>query len=126
MLRVAARALVLARVQPGALQSLALALCLLGPAPGCQDESSDGGALHGRVRDAVSGKPIAGALVTYTSDTLVISSDRTDKNGRYDLPVPEGNEQGRVRASKDGYEGPSESVFFDAESLEIDLVLRRL
>lgn len=80
--------------------------------------------LSGVVRERLSGDPIDGARVTFTSDTLYTQSSRTDGDGQYEMAVETDTPFGQVRAEKDGYVPAEATVFFDSRVRRVDLRMR--
>lgn len=70
--------------------------------------------------------PVAGATVTFSSDTLRVAETVSDGSGRYRLRVETDHRFGQVRASADGYAPAEATVYFDAPQRQVDLALRRV
>ena len=81
--------------------------------------------IAGRVTDAATGAGIAGAAITFVSDTLYDDATTTDSSGDYEMTVESDVLFGQVRAERDGYAPAEATVYFDTRSRRIDLVLRR-
>lgn len=105
--------------------SLAFALCATISACGEEDDSvpDESRGVFGVVTDGQSGKKLKGVTVAFTSDTLDKSDDTTNSDGEYRLTVATDSKNGRVEAKKSGYETRVVSVFFDSESVQVDLEL---
>lgn len=101
----------------------ALLLCLT--FAGCADD--DGGkvhgAVHGTVRDAMTGKQLKGVDVLFVADTLEEASDTTDGDGKYVINVSAATPSGRLTASKSGYETRTVSVYLDDSDVTVDIEL---
>lgn len=83
--------------------------------------------ISGVVRDAQSGRGIAGALVEFSSDTLETAQRSTDDDGHFelDVEVSEGVLFGHVSATHRDYEkAAAMSVYFDGEQNVLDIELR--
>jgi hypothetical protein len=109
-------------IAPPAL-ALAAALALLGTALPAQRPGALAATFQGRVYDAASGAPIAGATITATTAGL---SARTDSLGRFQLPgLPPGIV--RLLVTAPGYQrGPLTLPFAPREVLERELELEPL
>jgi hypothetical protein len=118
-----------ARAVPGLRRARAgaILLCLGLLASACTDDDSASinAALHGTVRDAQTGKRLAGVKVEFESDTLETLSDTTNSEGSYALNVDSDTPTGRLTASKSGYETGVVSVFLDDANVAVDIVLTR-
>lgn len=73
-----------------------------------------------------AGGGIAGARVSFTSDTLLVSEATADETGRYRMRLATDHPFGQVRAEADGFQTQDATVFFDMPQRRIDLQLRRL
>ena len=96
---------------------------------GSDPESVDRYGLRGRVTDARDGRPVGGALVTFTSDALDVTEARSDEDGRYSMTalVAAGVEFGTLQAERDGFRAsPRRSVYFDGTERTVDLQLERI
>lgn len=81
--------------------------------------------LSGVVTERLTGDPVSGATVTFTSDTLYTQSTTTDGDGEYEMSVESDSPFGQVRAEKAGFVAAEQTVFFDARVRRIDLEMRR-
>lgn len=101
------------------------ALGLLLPAGCAGDEvPTDLYELSGFVREDLSNDPVAGARVTFTSDTLYQESATTDEDGLYEMVIETDTPFGQVRAEKDAYQPAEQTVYFDTPTRRIDLRVR--
>jgi hypothetical protein len=99
-----------------------LLVCLAGA---CGDESEeDHGLISGTVRDESTGERLKGVKVTFTSDTLEAQEDRTNSEGKYSIFVTTRTPNGRIQASKQGYQRKVVSAFVDSNDVQIDVALR--
>lgn len=80
--------------------------------------------LSGRITDAVSRRPLGGATVRFTSDTLYTAQTRSDADGHYEMVVETDVPLGQVRAERAGYQPAEATVFFDTPQRRVDLALR--
>lgn len=106
---------------------LALA-CLL---VSCGDSSvTESFELSGVVSELVApgalGPPVAGAAITFRSDTNIVATGVTDGAGRYRLRVETDYPFGQVRAEADGFLPAESTVFFDSPTRRVDLHMRRV
>lgn len=81
------------------------------------------GAVHGTVRDSMTKKPIKGVEVVFVADTLEQADDATDGDGRYAIEVVAASPNGRLTATKAGYETHTVSVFLDDGDVTVDIDL---
>ncbi|MGF1465819.1 MAG: carboxypeptidase-like regulatory domain-containing protein [Sandaracinaceae bacterium] len=72
-----------------------------------------------------AGSPIAGATVTFESDTRLVAETTTNGSGRYRLDVDSDDDFGEVRAEAEGFRPATATVFFDRPSRRVDLALPR-
>jgi hypothetical protein len=96
-------------------------------ASGCADDNGGSvhGSVHGTVRDAMTGKHLKGVDVVFVADTLEEASDKTDADGKYAINVSAATPNGRLTASKSGYETRTVSVFLDDGDVTADIQLER-
>jgi hypothetical protein len=83
--------------------------------------------ISGEVRDAQSGRGIAGAVVGFSSDTLETAETSTDDDGHFELEVDvtAGVMFGHVSATHRDYEtAAAVSVYFDGAENVLDIELR--
>lgn len=94
---------------------------------GCagDDSGAEHALLHGTVRDGESGKRLSGVQVEFLSDTLERASDVTNSEGNFRLDAHSLTPNGRLTASKSGYETRVVSVFLDDADVSIDIELMR-
>lgn len=69
---------------------------------------------------------IAGANVTFTSDTLLVEETTTDGTGRYRMRIATDHEFGQVRAEAEGFFPGEQTVYFDAPERRVDVSLVRM
>ena len=110
-----------ARLTFGLLMIAALASCEENPHLDTLELSGRVTVLRG---GAGAGDPIAGATVSYISDTLIVSDTMTDDAGRYRMIILTDVPFGQVRASADGFIPAETTVLFDTPQRRIDLELR--
>jgi len=72
------------------------------------------------------GPVIAGATVTFTSDTNSRETTTTGADGRYRMRVSTDDPFGQVRAEAAGYVPNEETVYFDTRSRRVDIQLQRV
>lgn len=86
--------------------------------------------LSGRVTALLDGsdegEPIAGARVTFVSDTLITAEATTDATGLYRMRVSTDHPFGQVRAEASGFVTGEETVYFDSPQRRVDVGLRRM
>jgi len=68
--------------------------------------------------------PLEGVTVTFVSDTLYSASATTDGDGYYEMIVASDVPFGQVHAQLAGYQPAETTVYFDAPTRRIDLLLR--
>jgi len=106
---------------------LSLAVVLCAAISSCAEEDDrvpdESRNVYGSVSDGQSGKRLKGVTIAFTSDTLDRASDTTDSDGKYSLTVATDSKKGRIEAKKSGYETRMVSVFFDTNSVQIDVEL---
>jgi hypothetical protein len=98
------------------------ALCALG----CGDDDSavgEQGSISGTVRDEATTARLKGVRVVFIADTLETFEGRTDEDGEYDILVESRSPNGRIEASKSGYQTKTVSVFLDDGTVQIDVDL---
>jgi hypothetical protein len=111
------------RVPALLLPLVALASC------GQQEAPMDTYELSGEVTilldDLGGGEPVAGAHVTFTSDTRIVEDTTTDAHGRYRMRVTTDHAFGQVRAEAEGFSPNEATVYFDTPQRVVDIALRR-
>ena len=108
----------------------ALGLAALGLLASCgQGAPTDAFELSGVVtvllQTGDDGGPIAGAHVTFSSDTLIVSETDTDDEGRYRMRVMTDYDFGQVRVTAEGFRPSERTVFFDVPQRRVDVQMRR-
>lgn len=69
--------------------------------------------------------PLAGAEVTFTSDTGMSLTTTSGDDGRYRMQVESEVRFGQVRATLAGYQTTERTVLFDVPARRVDLGMRR-
>lgn len=108
-------------------QGLLLAVIALCACGGDDADAFSDHDIEGVVMDEFTDKGIAGAKVTFVSDTLEKSEALSEKDGRFVLhvEVPSGVRFGTIAASRSGYaDSAQQSVYFDGTALRAELRLR--
>src|SRR5258706_16430615 len=82
--------------------------------------------LSGIVINADTGAPIAGAAVTFSTDTLRTYDTTTGSDGVYRLIVDVDVPFGQVSATKLGFSPVSATVYFDTSIRRTDLQMRAM
>lgn len=106
--------------------SLVLALLFAGCVEGAPLDTYE---LSGRVTVLLeSGQDVgvAGAHVTFVSDTLIVEDTTADGEGRYRMRVATDHPFGQVRAEAEGFVPHEETVLFDSDQRRVDIALRRV
>jgi hypothetical protein len=80
--------------------------------------------INGYITDVFTGAPLAGARVTFASDTLYRAEATSDSDGLFEMTVTTDTEFGEVRAELAGYQPVETTVFFDMPERRIDLRMR--
>ncbi|MEM9072652.1 MAG: carboxypeptidase-like regulatory domain-containing protein [Myxococcota bacterium] len=92
---------------------------------GCgEDPVTEARNVSGFVTELGSGDPIRGATVTFTSNTLLTNSTRTNGSGFYEMVVETDSEVGQLRAEVEGFDPAEETVFFDTDDRRVDIELK--
>jgi hypothetical protein len=89
----------------------------------------DSYALTGRITvrlDDGEEEGVAGATVTFASDTRLVEQTTADDSGRYRMWIATDHAFGQVRAEAEGFAPAEETVYFDTVERRVDLSLRAL
>lgn len=113
------------RPRPTFLAAALALFALLGGAISCTGNSSTSTySISGYISDVLSGAPLSGATVTFTSDTLYTANATSDDDGLFEMTVTTDAPFGQVRAELGGYQAVETTVFFDTTERRIDLTMR--
>jgi hypothetical protein len=104
-------------------RTLLLAVALLSYGCGDDDPVGDVASISGTVRDEASGDRLKGAKVVFTADTLESYEGRTNGDGEFAITIEARAPNGRLEASKSGYETKTVSVYLDDTTVQIDVGL---
>ena len=102
---------------------------VLGLAASCQDDGGSIGDTEGYsagvlVLDAESGAPVSATSLRLVSDTLYETEGRTNQDGRATLTLASDTPKARLRVSKSGYATQTQSIYFDAQHVDLSVELR--